>query len=137
MPDFWEPTGPITLASLVGRTTNYTGSPVPGFRRFRRVKLTLQVTAAAAAAGDTLDVFVDADGVPAAHFGQILGNGGAKTRVAFLEPGLAAATDFDVTADPAAGVVRPYVWGDALKVRATIAGAGPSFTFAVTAEGQA
>jgi len=34
-------------------------------------------------------------------------------------------------------VVRPYVWGDALSVWATIAGgAGKSFTFGVTAEAQ-
>ena len=40
--------------------------------------------------------------------------------------------------DPAAGVVRPYLWGDELNVRATIAGSGgESFTFGVTAEGQA
>lgn len=137
MPDFWEPIGPVTLSEPAAHTATFETDPVPGFGRFRRLKLTLDVTVAAALVGDTLDVFVDVDGVPAVHFGQILGNGGAKQRVAFLEPGLPATTDFDVTADPNAGAVRPYLWGDALSVRATIAGSGgESFTFGVTAEAQ-
>ena len=138
MPDYWEPTGPIVLSAPAPHTSTFETDPVSGFRRCRRIKLTLDVTAAATLVGDTLDVIVDVDGIGAVHFDQILGNGGVQKRVAFLEPGLPATADVDVTADPAAGVVRPYLWGDELNVRATIAGSGgESFTFGVTAEGQA
>ena len=136
MPDFWEPLA-TTLAAPAAHTETFETDPVAGFRRCRRIKLTLDVTEAATLAGDTLDVIVDVDGIGAVHFAQVLGNGGAQKRVAFLEPGLPDDSDYDVTSDPAAGVVRPYVWGDALSVRATIAGGGgESFTFGVTAEAQ-
>ncbi|MBN1321767.1 MAG: hypothetical protein JXA87_13115 [Thermoleophilia bacterium] len=138
MPDFWEPSRPVVLFTTIA-TESFEGDLVGGFRRYRRIKLTLHVVAAAATAVDTLDVFVDVDGVPAVHFTQILGTDPETTLFAFLEAGLPAATDFDVSTDPAAGVVRPYVWGDELKVRGTVVDGGAhgqSFTFEVIAEAQ-
>ena len=139
MPDFWEPVGPVVLSPLAAHTTSFETTPVKGFGRFRRIKLTLHVTNADAAATDTLDVFVDVDGISAVHFDQVIGTDPATTLVAFLEPGLPATSALDVTSDPAAGAVRPYLWGDELNVRGTIVDGGAhgqSFTFEVTAEAQ-
>lgn len=138
MPDFWEPRA-ATLLSSAARTANGQGASVAGFGRFRRIRLELDVTVLAAVLADKLDVYVDVDGIPAVHFAQLAGNGSACKRVAILEAGAAATSDADVTTDPAAGAVRPYVLGDALRVRYVITDGGAhgqSFTFSVDAFGQ-
>jgi hypothetical protein len=138
MGDFWEPLAKTLLASAA-RTTSGEGAEVGGFGHYRRIRLELDVTVAADVADDKLDVLVDVDGIPAVHFTQIAGNGDPVKRVAFLEAGAPATTDADVTADPDAGVVRPYVLGDVLQVRYEITDGGAhgqSFTFGVEAFGQ-
>src|SRR5689334_7803739 len=89
-----------------------TGTALPNsFGNFRQALLLLDVTAAAAASGDTLDVYIDTspDGgvtwVNVVHFTQILGNGGAKKYWAVLDPGGAPGTAvIAVTSDAASGV---------------------------------
>lgn len=138
--DFYEPSGPIVLMPRSALKLNTVVDAVAGFRRFKRVKVTLHVIECLAVVGDKLDVYVNVDGVGAVHFPQISGNGAEATHVAFLEPGLPAATTFDVTADPAAGVVRPYVWGDSYQVNCVVTDGGAHgqhFVAEVTAEGQA
>lgn len=138
MGDFWEPITKTLLASAA-RTQSGESVEVGGFGQYHRIRVELDVTVLAAVVGDKLDVYVDVDDIPAVHFTQIAGNGTAVKRVAFLEAGVPATTDADVTASPASGVVRPYVLGDTLKVRYVITDGGAhgqSFTFSAEAFGQ-
>jgi len=98
----------------------------------------VDLTAVAAAAGDTLDVLIDAlapDGATwlnAAHFPQMLGDGGLKKFFAILDAANPGTACFDVTADAAVNTVRPALFGSDFRVRYTIAGVGSqSFTFSV------
>jgi hypothetical protein len=119
------------------QTASGTGAAVSGLGEFAQLFLELDVTAAATAAGDTLDVFVQTtiDGtnwVDIAHFTQVLGNGGAKRYFAkILATG--ALTEFENGAALAAAAQRA-ICGDQYRVRWVIASASsPSFTFSVTA----
>ena len=102
-----------------------------------RIIVACILTAAAAAGGDTLDVYVDVlapDGATwlnAAHLTQMLGNGGAKSLYAVLDASNPGASTFDASADCAAGAQRPSLFGTDLRGRYTIAGATQSFTFGV------
>lgn len=94
------------------------------------------VTAAASAVDDTLDLFLQTtlDGtnwIDIAHATQVLGNGGAKQFVAKIGAGLAEAL-FAPSASLAAGSVR-NILGDKLAARWAIGvGAGTHlFTFSV------
>jgi hypothetical protein len=99
----------------------------------------LDVTAAAAAVGDTLDVFVQTmlDGVnwvDIVHFTQVLGNGGAKRYFAVLAPNAGQAM-FENASALAVSTIR-NILGDQYRVRYTIVDGGAhgqSFTFAVWA----
>ena len=99
----------------------------------------LDVTAAATAAGDTLDVAVQTlvDGtnyVDVVAFTQVLGNGGAKRHIGKVT-GDAALTMFEGGAALAAGSVRGIL-GDAWRVKYTQVDDGDQnaiFTFKVTA----
>jgi len=106
-----------------------------------RFCLLLDVTAAASEGTDTLDVYVDvlaadaATWLNAVHFTQVLGNGGAKKFFAVLDPSNPGTAVIDVTADAAAGAVRPALFGAQLRGRYTIVdggGVAASFTFSVT-----
>ncbi len=129
------------LAASAARTTgaNGTATLIGGFRK--RVEIVLDVTASAAVAGDTLDVYVDVspDGtkwINAAHFAQQAGNGAAKTEVAWLDPSDPGTDTVAVTSDCAAGKQRAYVWGKYIRARWAIVDAGAhgqSHTFSVTA----
>ena len=72
----------------------------------------LNVTSAAAAAGDTLDVYVDTNvndtWINVAHFTQVLGNGGAKKYFTVTIPTNMTTTD-SATTDCAVGVARGVV----------------------------
>lgn len=99
----------------------------------------LDVTAAATDAIDTLDVFVDTllgdVWVNAAHFTQLLGNGGAKREVLVINPGgVTGTTPVNVAADAASGTVR-HLLGHQLRARYTTvdADADASWTFGVFA----
>jgi len=133
-----------TLLSSATRTTAVANSGGTGVdsARARRIAVVLDVTAMAGAAGDVLDVFVDAlapDGVTwlnAAHFTQIAGNGAAAKHFAVLDSASVAATTFAVSTDCAAGVTKPYVFGQQIRARYTLVdagGHGQSATFSVSA----
>ncbi len=97
----------------------------------------LDVTAAAAAAGDTLDVFVQTtiDGtnfIDMVHFTQCLGSGGAKRHIVttnvYVGQGI-----FENGSALGSGAVR-NLFGDQYRVRwAIVNSVAPSFTFSVSA----
>jgi hypothetical protein len=124
--------GAVIAAGAVGSTNIDDWS---GVGKFSEAVFLLDVTAASAAGGDTLDVFVDAsidEGatfVNLVHFTTILGNGSAKKEVAFCTKVAAAlaAVGTDLNSGDAP---RPFV-GDRARVRYVAVGTG-SFTFKVT-----
>jgi len=103
----------------------------------------LNVTAAATAAGDTLDVYVQAscDGGTTwddfVHFTQVLGNGGAKKYLARWQGMIAPTTAQAAPQDGAlaAGVAAgPH--GSVWRVKwVVVSASAPSFTFSVSASG--
>jgi hypothetical protein len=106
---------------------------------FGQLVVVLDVTAALAAGGDTLDVYLDSsiDGaiwVNIAHYTQVVGGGGAK-RFVSIHPRSGTATITDVTTDLVAGNLRSFI-GSHLRVRETVVNAGAgaqSFTYGMTA----
>lgn len=98
----------------------------------------LNVTAAATAAGDTLDVYLQSsvDGTTwddFVHFTQVLGNGGAKRFIAQWNSRIAptaalhAATDGSLAAGVAQGPV-----GSTLRAKwVVVSASAPSFTFSI------
>ena len=120
-----------TLFASANRTTavaNSTGSVFP--RMWRKAVILLDLTAAAGASGDTLDVYVDVlspDGstwLNAAHFTQLAGDASATQEFAVLDSTSVAATTFDVSSDCASGVTKPYLWGPKVRGRYTLTDAG-------------
>lgn len=98
----------------------------------------LAVTAAAAAVGDTLNVYVQSstDGTTwddFVSFTQVLGNGGVKNFAAgWTAVGTAPAALHPLTDGTlAAGSVNQGPNGDLWRVKWVIAGSTPNFTFAV------
>jgi hypothetical protein len=127
-------------AARVAAVTNSAGTAV--VLPWQRAVLLLDVTASGGVAGDVLDVYVDVLGpggttwLNAAHFTQIAGDSAAIKHYAELGPCAPAATSFNVTADCAAGVTKPYLWGPSIRGRYTLvkSGAGePSVTFSLKA----
>jgi len=109
---------------------------------WRKLIVLLDVTATAGVAGDTLDVYVDVLGpdgstwLNAVHFTQVAGDSAAIQHYAVLDASSPAATSFDVTADCAGGVTKPYLWGPQVRGRYTLVDAGAhgqSVTFSLTA----
>jgi hypothetical protein len=108
---------------------------------FKFAVFLLDVTATAGAAGDVLDVYVDvlapspgATWLNAVHFTQVAGNSAAIKHYAVLDSTAVAATSFNVTADCASGVTKPYIWGPAVRGRYTLVnagGGGQSVTFSL------
>jgi hypothetical protein len=98
----------------------------------------LNVTSAAAAAGDLLDVYIDtlfgaATWINIARFTRVLGNGGAKAYFTVTVPTNMTTTD-DVSADCAAGVSRGVV-GSQFRGRYVITDGGAHgevFSFTLT-----
>lgn len=133
---------PVVLLASAARTATGSGDAVRLLEGLfggpcRGMALVLDVTEAATAAGDTLDVAVQTklDGtnwLDVAAFTQVLGNGGAKRYVAKLS-GEQAQAMFEVGSALAAGSVR-HLLGLEWRVRWTIAEAdAASFTFSVVA----
>ncbi len=102
-------------------------------------EILLNVTAAATAAGDTLDVYIQGsvDGSTwddIAHFTQVLGNGGAKKFLArwqgLIAPtaGSAAPQDAALAATTVAQGPHGLVWRAKWVV---VSGSAPSFTFSI------
>lgn len=130
----------VTLLASITDAVAHTITKAPVFipRPSLALPLELNVTAAAAAVGDTLDVKVQTtiDGTnwtDVCHFTQVLGNGGAVIIYAKLQGDAAQAMYTDGAL--AAGSVR-HLFGDQYRVSYTIGDGGAhgqSFTFSVTA----
>lgn len=124
---------PSTTTTAIGTITGGTDAAgltwvMKGLSPYDTLQAVLDVSAAATAAGDTADFYIDTtvDGsnwVNIVHFPQILGNGGAKRYTAVVSPPASVtATATDVTSDAAANAVR-HVLGDQIRVRLTTANA--------------
>jgi hypothetical protein len=133
-----------TLLASATRVTAVANSGATGVdsARARRIVCLLDVTAMAGVAGDTLDVYIDVlapDGTTwlnAGHFTQVAGNGAAQKHYLVLDATSVAATSFNVTADCASGVTKPYLLGQQVRARHTLVDAGAhgqSATFSVSA----
>lgn len=134
----------LTIAAagtIHAAATTVNGTGVVFKQAWNKALVILDVTAAATASGDTLDIYIDTspDGgvtwINVGHFTQVLGNGGAKKFVMALgadNPGATAVTD--VTSSAAAGATRQYGICDRLRYRSIVASADtPSFTFGIKA----
>lgn len=127
-----------TLAATVG-ALSVTGSTVTPNLIHSIAVFDLDVTAAATAAGDTLDVYVDTslDGGTSwrniVHFTQLLGDGGVKRETMTINPGGNVGTaPLNTAADAASAGVR-HLLGSQYRARyvqvdATTQNAGFAFT---------
>ena len=131
----------LASATRVAAVANY-GATGIDCARARRIAVLLDVTATAGVAGDTLDVFIDVlapDGATwlnAGHFAQVAGDSAAVKHYLVLDSASVAATSFNVSADCAAGVAKPYLFGSQIRARHTLVDAGAhnqSATFSVSA----
>lgn len=130
----------ITLFSGT-ETASATKAGVVFRETYREALIVLDVTAAATAVGDTLDVFVDTshDGgttwINIAHFTQVLGNGGAKRFACALGPNYSGTEAVvNVASDQSAGNAIGIGISDRLRTRSTIVNSSaPSFTYSVKA----
>ena len=103
---------------------------------FKRAIFLLDVTATNGNATDYLNAYIDVRGpggtwLNAIHFTQVAGDGAAIKHYAALDTANVAATTFDVTADCASGVTKPYLWGDAVRGRFSLVDTG-DVTFSLT-----
>jgi len=126
----------VTAAAAATGTAVYLG----GERR--RFIFTLDVTAAASAVGDTLDVFIDwsLDGTTyynGAHFTQVLGNGGAVAYYTVFDATTGLAADVAVTADQAANTTVPTLFGPYVRGRYALVNGGGTHTFTFSLLGYA
>ena len=137
----------ITLFALAARTVaaNAVSATFDLGGERKRFSIVNNITVSATDAGDTLDVYVDfsLDGAVwynAVHFTQQAGTGAARIEFATLDPTTPGAVVVDVTADLAAGVVSPAVFGRYMRGRYTVvefAGVGvASHTFSLVAYAQ-
>lgn len=134
----YEATTLLASTTQTGATAGASGSAVR-LPVSRAMAFTLDVTAAATAVGDILDVYVQtkADGtnwLDVVRFARVLGNGGTKRYVAKL---CAAVTtsEFENGTGLAASNVR-NLFGDEWRVYYVVTDAAPAnaaFTFSVTA----
>lgn len=101
--------------------------------------LVLDVTAAAGAGTDTLDVYVDGQlhgvVVNLVHFTQVLGNGGSRRILAALSRQGPQTTPVDVTFDATAGTTRNFGVPERVRARAVVAGGTASFSATVRMSG--
>jgi len=128
----------VLLASAARTATSTGSTPVEKILAgFKVLFFQLDVTAAATAAGDKIDVYVQTtlDGtkwVDIVHFTQILGNGGVKLFRTKVNADVATA-EFENGAALGAAAVRNIV-GDQYRCRWVVTSAdAPSFTFSVVA----
>lgn len=123
-----------TLLASATKTATGTGTGVRLPGTILNLVCTLDVTAAASVAGDTLDVYVQtqldgANWLDVVHFTQVVGNGGAK-RYHTKMLGAGSVAEFEAgTALSAAG--HRSIFGDNWRCRWAIGGTSPSFTFSV------
>lgn len=112
-----------------------------GYSQITSAVIQLTVSAAAAAAGDTLDVYIQhsVDGGTTyddfVHFTTVLGNGGAKKFLAFWSGLVAPETELGAPTDGTLAVgVKQGQTGSKWKTKWVIAGGTPNFTFKVDAD---
>lgn len=132
----------VELLASAARTASGTGSAVELKAAWTYLGVELIVTAAAAAVGDTLNVYLQQsidDGTnwdDVASFTQVLGNGGVLAHIASIlrAGGLSAGEMHQATdATLAAGTIRAQISARKFRIKWTIAGATPNFTFQVIA----
>lgn len=134
----------ITLTSQTNVTSSGNSGSISPTRAelIRTAEFLLNVTAAATAAGDTLDVYIQSsiDGGTTwddfVHFTQVLGNGGAKKFIAVWERDLSPTSAVHAPQDAAiaAGVQQGPI-GPTWRVKWVIVSASsPQFTFTVSAQ---
>lgn len=112
---------PLDFKTSGAQTASTTGDTIRLPTAYKQAIFILDVTAAATASGDTLDVYVDfsPDGtswINAIHFTQVLGNGGAKKELAKIDGQPLDVSDatISIASDASSGDVRnigifPYV----------------------------
>lgn len=108
----------------------------------RRFVFVFDVTAAADAAGDTLDAYIDwslddSTYYNGAHFTQVLGNGGAKAFYTVFDATTGTTADADVSADQAANATVPTLFGPYVRGRYTLVDGGGTHTFTFSLLGYA
>lgn len=122
-----------TLFPSAQRTTAVANSPSADADIFhgmwRKAIVVISLTASGGVAGDTLSGYVDVLGpdgtwLNAGRFTTIAGDSAAIKHYMVLDATQVAATTFDVTADCAAGVTKPYLWGTKVRGRYTLVDAG-------------
>lgn len=137
----------LSLSADIMAGTNaysiYPGIGCPISATARQLNVTLDVTAAATDATDTLDVYIDTsfDGgatfINIGHFTQVLGNGGAKKFVmSFLAAPVASSNLAVFSTDQTAGNALQIGFGDRIRVRSVVVDASTqnaSFTYSVKA----
>jgi hypothetical protein len=131
----------VQLLSSASRNTSGQQVSLGGFSQITSAVFQLTVSVAAAAAGDTLDVYIQhsVDGGSTyddfVHFTQVLGNGGAKKFLAFWSGMVVPETELGAPTDAtlAVGVKQGQV-GSTWKTKWVIAGSTPAFTFKVDAD---
>ena len=130
----------IVLLASAARTETGTGD-AQALDGFEAIVFQLEVTAAATATADTLDVYVQTtvDGstwLDAIHFTQVVGDGGAKRYISKVSASLAL-TEYETGTSLGAAAVR-HIFGSQWRVRWAIVDDGTdnaSFTFSVKANG--
>lgn len=132
-------------ASAVQEAGTETGSTVAVGSEFKEATFILNVTSAATDAGDTLDVYIDVSPdagttwINAAHFTQVLGNGGAKKELVRIISAGALATPtapLNIASDAASGAVRNVGLFDYVRYRGVAVNASTdneSFTYSLLA----
>lgn len=129
-----------TILSSAARTSSGTGTAVSQLGMYKGGTFVLDVTAAATAAGDTLNVYLQGsydstNYFDFASFTQVLGNGGAKKFRAHIYPGASAGAVAVVTdATMTAGTVIDAYPGPWIRAKwVVVSASAPNFTFAVYA----
>lgn len=138
-----RPSAELTLLPSAARTSTAGAyGDAVDVSGYSRLLLLLSVTNADVDGGDTCDVYVDVspDGgdtwLNAVHFSQVVGTDSASKAYAVLDATAPGTSVVDASADAAAGVVRPHLFGGRMRVRYVIVNAGTAdatFTFGVSA----
>ena len=131
------------LVSAVAGTGTLNELSVSGYRpklgRFNRALALLNVTAAATAGGDTLDVYLQKNVGPPSnlvwtdfvHFTQVLGNGGVKQHVAEIAGLVTPTAAMHAVQDAALSAgVNQGPWSDDWRIKWVVVGTG-TFTFSI------
>lgn len=135
----------VELHASAARTSTATGSALPlvyvsGEASFlySEIVFELDVTAAAAVAGDEIDIFVQTKfgikWIDVVHFTKVIGTDTTKTFIAKIVSGIAESM-YELSSALAAGSERNII-GPKFRARwVVVSASAPSFTFTVNATG--